>query len=183
VSMTTFKSLLLLPLLVCLTSCKAQATVVHLNGVIDDDSAAAVVTQIRAATDPVILVLNSPGGSVMAGFNILQAMDEDGNVTAVVDGLCASMCSVVLADAPHRAMTIGSIVMLHQSAGTAEGHRDQVESTVQALTAVDRAMEAILGRAMNLTPEEIETHIHDGHEWWINAPEALGLHLVQKVIG
>ena len=70
---------------------------IKLEGEVNEASAAAVVDQLlyldsKSNTKPIILMINSPGGSVYHGRAILDAIDYvDAPVHAIVMGIAMSM--------------------------------------------------------------------------------------------
>ena len=78
------------------------------------------------------MVVNSPGGSVFAGWTIRNTLARhEGKVTALIDGLAGSIATVVALAADERYMSKGSRFMVHQASGitlgTAEDHDKQAE--------------------------------------------------------
>ena len=71
------------------------------------------------ALETVEIEINSPGGSVLEGtriYNALRKMSARGvEVTTVVNGLAASMGSVILMAGDKRRMTKGSRIMIHEA--------------------------------------------------------------------
>lgn len=80
------------------------------------------------------LHLNSPGGDVFDGIAIHNALrDHPATVTAYVDGLAASIASVILQAADNRVMNLGGMVMIHEASGLAIGNAKDMRDLAELL--------------------------------------------------
>ena len=86
-------------------------------------TASAFVGAITTVKTPSInLYINSPGGSVDDGITIYNALQRHpATVHATVDGLAASIASVILQAADTRTMGVGATVMVHEPHGLCVG--------------------------------------------------------------
>ncbi|MBJ6360410.1 ATP-dependent Clp endopeptidase proteolytic subunit ClpP [Paenibacillus sp. GCM10012307] len=108
--------------------------IIMVSGEVNDDMANAVVAQLLflAADDPdkdVQMYINSPGGSVTAGFAIydtIQYMKPD--VSTICVGLAASFGAMLLAGGTKgkRFALQSSEVMIHQPLGGARGQASDI---------------------------------------------------------
>lgn len=84
-----------------------------------------IVCSADDALESVEVEINSPGGSVFEGqriFNALRSMSARGvEITTRVNGLAASMGSVILMAGDKREITTGSRVMIHEASTIAAG--------------------------------------------------------------
>ena len=91
-----------------------------LEGPVDSDSVGDVIKSIEVyrknpAINSVVLRINSPGGSVLAGFDLARYLEETGiQVVCVVDGEAASMAFYILQSCDVRLMTSRSMLMAHE---------------------------------------------------------------------
>lgn len=96
----------------------------------DGLDAAAFADQIKAVTaDTINLRVHSPGGSVFDGLAILNALrNHPARVVVTVDGLAASIASVIAQAGDEVRMSQGSQLMIHDAwapvVGNAADHRD-----------------------------------------------------------
>lgn len=110
--------------------------VVRIYGFIDEwfgisaEQIAAELEQITA--DEIEVQINSVGGSVFEGvaiFNALRA--HPAKITTRVDGMAASIASVIVQAGDHRIMLTGSQMMIHEALaitiGNGEDHRKTAE--------------------------------------------------------
>ena len=120
-------------MLVCITSMSARdrlkagldwsdETVIPLQGMIDPTMAVRVAASIEAvvARDDreLRLLINSPGGSVMAGYLIVSAMmnarAQGVRIICVVPFLAASMAMHILAYCDERNVLGGALLLFHE---------------------------------------------------------------------
>ena len=100
-------------------------------------NAADFVVELDAVTAPDIRVeINSPGGDVFDGIAIYHALaNHDARVTTRVDGIAASIASVIVQAGDRRLMQPASQMMVHDAwaftVGNARDHEDTAELLVQ----------------------------------------------------
>lgn len=108
--------------------------IIFLNGEIDDNSANLVIAQLiyLEGKDPnkdIFLYINSPGGSVSAGFAIYDTMQYiKCDVTTICVGLAASMGAFLLSSGAKgkRFALPNSEIMIHQPLGGAQGQASDI---------------------------------------------------------
>ena len=109
--------------------------IVMVGSEIDDDLANAVVAQLLflSADDPekdIQMYINSPGGSVTAGFAIYDTMQHvKCDVSTICVGMAASFAAVLLtAGTKGKRFTLpNSEVMIHQPHGGARGQASDIK--------------------------------------------------------
>ncbi|GFR39075.1 ATP-dependent Clp protease proteolytic subunit [Insulibacter thermoxylanivorax] len=109
--------------------------IIFLGSAIDDDVANVVIAQLLflAAEDPdkdIHLYINSPGGSVTAGFGILDTMNYiKPDVSTICVGLAASMGSVLLTGGAKgkRFALPNAEIMIHQPLGGVRGQASDIK--------------------------------------------------------
>ncbi len=154
----------------------------HLEGVIDDQLAQALVADLRACGDkPVLVEINSPGGSVMAALAIQKAVESQGQVTCVVDGMAASAAAVTLQSCQTRLATDRSIIMFHTAAIQCEGHEQQMLNCAAILKALDEGMTAHAAARMGMSVADFAARIAGDREWWLSGPAAVEAHAVDAL--
>lgn len=74
-----------------------MATEIYLYSSIYSEIAQLICQQLEELMDePVVMRLNSPGGSVFAGWSIASKIQQHGNVEIIIDGACMSMATALL---------------------------------------------------------------------------------------
>ena len=159
---------------------------VFLEGEIKDENAMDIVQQLvyldSAGTDDVVMYINSPGGSVAAGFAVydtMKAMKCD--VVTIGCGMAASMGAVILSSGTKgkRYAQKHCGIMLHQVIGGAYGQASDVEIAVQNIKKVKTAINEILAENTGHSLEEIARDTD--RDYHMSAEEAKAYGLIDGV--
>lgn len=145
-------------------------------GEIDKKSAAKVREALAAlgGKKDVSLFLNSEGGSCVQGIEMYHAIRRhEGKVVATVDGLAASMASVILQAANERHVSRGSYVMIHNPSAPAEGEAGDLRHTADVLDKIRSDMLDIYEASTGLDRDKIAKMMDD--ETYLTADEAVKL--------
>lgn len=126
--------------------------IIFLNGEIDDNSANLIVAQLiyLEGKDPnkdIFLYINSPGGSVSAGFAIYDTMRYiKCDVTTICVGLAASMGAFLLSSGAKgkRFALPNSEIMIHQPLGGARGQASDIQIQAQHIGRLKARLNSIL---------------------------------------
>jgi ATP-dependent Clp protease protease subunit len=134
---------------------------------------------------PILLVINSPGGSVDAGFAIWDQIKMISSpVATLVTGLAASMGSVLsLAASPKRRYaTPQARIMVHQPrlSGIIQGQATDLEIQAKEMLKTRSLLVDIYVRATGKSASEIERAID--RDTWMTADEALKFGLLDKIV-
>jgi ATP-dependent Clp protease, protease subunit len=157
---------------------------------IDMELADAVIKKLwfleySSTNDQVVIVINSPGGSVDAGFAIWdQIKMMPFPVATLVTGLAASMGSVLAlcAKSGKRFATPRSRFLIHQpSLGNAvEGQATDLEIQAREILKTKKQIVDLYCEATHKSAEEMEKAID--RDRWMSAQEALEFGLVDKLV-
>lgn len=98
-------------------------------------SAADFVRDLAKIDAPAITVrINSPGGSVFDGIAILNALrGHDAKITTVVDGVAASIASVIAMGGDEIVMNKNSQMMIHNAWDLVIGNADELQAAADRL--------------------------------------------------
>ncbi len=165
-----------------------EARILMLTDEVNDTSAARLVSELLAlsADDPdsdICLVVNSPGGSVLAGlavYDVMQLVPND--VVTVAAGLAASMGQVVLCagTAGKRFALPNAQVLLHEgSAGIGGSAADVAIQAANLVATLDR-MRAIIARHTGRSLDEVVEDV--GRDRWFDAEQARDYGFVDHVV-
>lgn len=93
------------------------------------------IAELRAITAPNLRVrINSPGGSVFEGIAIANALRaHPGNVTMQVDGIAASIASVIAMAGNRLVMMPNSMLMIHNASGMCYGDAAEMAKMAEVL--------------------------------------------------
>lgn len=135
--------------------------------------------------EPILFVINSPGGSVDSGFAIWDQIQMlSSPVTTLVTGLAASMGSVLsLAAAPKkRFATPSARIMIHQPliSGVIQGQATDLEIQAKEIIKTRTQIVDLYAKATGKDPEIIEKTID--RDTWMTPEEAMDFGLLDGVV-
>jgi len=130
----------------------------------------------------VVVHINSTGGDVFQGQAIYTALKNySGKVTVKIEGLAASMATIIALAADRVEMTSNSLFMIHSPMSSVFGNKATMRKQVNALEKVETTMLSVYKAKTNISEEEIEQMM--ARETWLSAHEALELGFVDEVLG
>ncbi|MCA9764896.1 MAG: ATP-dependent Clp endopeptidase proteolytic subunit ClpP [Carnobacterium sp.] len=138
--------------------------IIMLSGEINDDVANSVIAQLLFldAQDPekdIYIYINSPGGSVTAGFAIYDTMNFiKADVQTIAMGMAASMGSFLLTAGTKgkRYALPNAEVMIHQPLGGAQGQATEIEIAARHILKTRARLNKILSERTGQPIEVIE---------------------------
>ena len=163
---------------------------IQLFGPVDDKLARRIISELLAleAADkkaPITIFVNSPGGSVTAGFSIFDVMRfVRPEVRVVCSGLVASIGTVILLGAPKKSRLSlpNTPLLIHQPMipSTVYGPASDLEITARELLKTRARINELLSTETGQPPERIE--LDTQRDYWMTAEEAVEYGLLAKVI-
>lgn len=155
---------------------------------VNDDLACSIIAQMLylESVDPekdIYLYINSPGGSVSAGFGIYDTMRHlKCDVSTICVGLAASMGAFLLSSGTKgkRVSLANSQIMIHQPLGGAYGQATDVEITAKNILRVKERLNTILAANAGKTMDEIKEATERDN--WMFPEEALEYGLIDKIV-
>lgn len=104
-----------------------------------------IIEELKTTPDDVTLTINSPGGSVIDGLQVVNAIKGcPRNVTAKIEVMAASMAGVIALACDRVQIDKNSLMMLHNCWTTTQGNRRQLESEIEAMKAIDSILQGII---------------------------------------
>jgi ATP-dependent Clp protease, protease subunit len=165
-----------------------EQRIVLLGEPVDDDSANRLVAQLLALSmdDPesdICLLVNSPGGSVVAGlavYDTMQLLPND--VATVAVGFAASMGQIlVCAGAPGKRYALPSAqVVMHEGSAGLGGSAADVAIQADNLTATLDRMRRIIATHTGRPLDEVVRDV--GRDRWFDAEQAREYGFVDHVV-
>lgn len=132
----------------------------------------AVCARIRAASGDLTLRVNSPGGLVFDGLAIYQALNSyPGKVIAYVDGLAASIASIIVMAADQIIMAESAMMMIHDPEADVAGNASAFRSSADTLDKVRDQLVRIYASRTQLEPGALAAMM--ARETWMGAEQAL----------
>lgn len=134
----------------------------------------------RNSGNRIHLRINSVGGSVTEGLAIANAIKRHkGGVTAHIDGLAASMATVIAVSADETAMSDNAIFMIHEPWSVGQGTADDLRAEAEVLDKMKKSLVRAYTKKTGLDDEEVEEMMKA--ETWMNAEEALSSGFVDYI--
>lgn len=161
-----------------------DGTVARLNGTIWNGDGAFIASDLTAflmQKGPLDIYINTPGGSVFDGFVIYNVIKNSAaDVTFIINGLCASMGTVIMLSGNRLKMLDNSFIMTHAPSGWLEGNADDFERHAKMLRSIEDIFSKYFAKKTGKTPEEAKAFMNGDN--WYSATEALGINLIDEVI-
>lgn len=162
--------------------------IIFLGTAVTDYSANVIQAQLLYLdnTDPgkdISIYLNSPGGSVYAGYGIYDTMQYiSSDVATICTGMAASMAAVLLVAGTKgkRFALPHSRVMIHQPLGGMQGQASDIEIAAKEILKVKKELHQILATHSGQSIKTIERD--SDRDNWMTAEEALKYGMIDKVL-
>ncbi len=162
--------------------------IVFLGTPIDDNVANLIVAQLLLldSENPekdIMLYINSPGGSVTAGFAIYDTIRHiRADVATICLGQAASMGAFLLSSGtPGKRMALPhSRVLIHQPLGGAQGQATDIEIQAAEINRMKKLLNEILASNTGQSIKKIERDTD--RDYIMSAEEAVAYGMVDKVI-
>ena len=162
--------------------------IIFLGEEVNDVSANLIVAQLlflesEAPGKDIHLYINSPGGSVSAGWAIYDTMHYiKCDVSTICMGMAASMGAFLLAGGTKgkRMALPNAEIMIHQPSGGAQGQASDIKIVADKILDTRRKLNQHLAANTGQPLEVIEVDTERDH--YMSAEEALAYGLIDKVI-
>lgn len=147
----------------------------------DDVRPSRILAEIKAAGDePILVRINSPGGDCFDGMSIYSALAAiRDRVTVRVEGLAASIASVIALAGGKIEMTDVSFFMVHCASTFAFGCADELATQVSLLRQLDKTISGVYASRSGTAESWLQMM---GEETWLDSEQALTAKLVDVVI-
>jgi ATP-dependent protease ClpP protease subunit len=141
------------------------------------------IAELNAIKSPKIdLHINSPGGQVFEGAAIYNAIKRHAaTVTSYVDGIAASIASVIALAGAKVVMAKNALFMMHNPSGITLGTSEDMRKTADVLDKIRDTMVGAYIEKSRKTAAEIVALLDN--ETWLNADEAKAAGFVDEVAG
>lgn len=142
----------------------------------------AELERLRAAGDaaPLTVRVHSPGGDVFDGMAIHAAlMRWPGQKTIEIDGLAASIASVIAMAGDAIRMAPHSMMMIHEPWGGVVGRAEEMRSRAELLDQIAGQITDAYVRKTGLAPDKVRALM--AAETWLGASEAVALGFADAV--
>lgn len=160
---------------------------IYLFSEITNETAMEIIAQLEYldsnGTEGIKIYINSPGGSVSAGFAIVDAIKRCRcDVSTICTGMAVSMGAFILSCGTKgkRFATPLSEVMIHQPLGGAQGQASDIQLAAEHITKVKNRLHRILSEN---TGQNIKTISQDcDRDFWMDSDDALKYGLIDGIL-
>ena len=162
--------------------------IIMLTDEVNDTTASLVVAQMLflEAQDPdkdIYFYINSPGGSVSAGFAIYDTMNYiKCDVCTICMGMAASMGAFLLSGGTKgkRLALPNAEIMIHQPLGGAQGQASDIKIRAELILRTRDMLNKILSENTGKSIEQIEKDTD--RDYFMTAEEALNYGIVDRIL-
>lgn len=173
----------------------ADVADLYLYNVIDDfayegyaDSAESILKDINSLGNIKTLnvFINSPGGSVFEGISIKNMLERQKLkgcfINVVIDGLAASIASVIAMAGDKITMPENALMMIHRASCGCIGNADDFAKQIEVLNKIDLVLtNTYVTRSNGLLTEEDITNMFNSGDTWLTAQEAKNFGLCDEI--
>jgi ATP-dependent Clp protease, protease subunit len=163
--------------------------IVMMYGPVTNETATIICAQLmlldnKDSKKPIMLYINSPGGSVYDGLGIADTMEH---IKSPVWTLCfghgMSMGAYLLAagDPGHRYATRRARIMIHQPSGGSQGQATEIEISANEILYLKRTLNEDLARFTGKTVRQIGKDVERDN--FMSAAEAKKYGLIDHILG
>jgi ATP-dependent Clp protease protease subunit len=162
--------------------------IIFLGTPIDDYVSSLLIAQLlfldaEDSSKDISLYINSPGGSVTAGFGILDTMNYiKSDIVTICMGQAASMAAILLsAGTKGKRMSLeNSRVMIHQPLGGVSGQATDIEIHTKEILYLKEKLNKILSKNTGQTVKKIENDTNRDN--FMSSEMALNYGLIDKIV-
>jgi ATP-dependent Clp endopeptidase proteolytic subunit ClpP len=139
--------------------------------------------KLEATHNQINVRINSGGGDVFEGITIYNTLkNSTATVYVYVDGIAASMASVIALGGSKIFMSKYAQLMIHKVSGNANGDAEKLRETANLMDELENALSAIYAERTGLSIENVQSDwMQRGKDNWFNADAALKNKLVDEI--
>lgn len=147
----------------------------------DESTPKALRDELKKHTGDLTVSLNSGGGDVFAGVSMYNALrGYDGTVIVRVDGLAASIASIIAMAGDKIIMSPGSMMMIHKPWTLAVGNSAELDKVKDVLNSIEQSMLPIYTARTGKSEEEISALLES--ETWMTAEQAVEMGFADELV-
>lgn len=141
-----------------------------------------IITLDAMKVAPIVLHINSPGGSVTDGFALIDTiLTVQSPIITVISGEAASMAGMISVVGNMRYMTENSVWMAHDMAGGICGdYTTKVTDRAAFLKRIQEQSNIFMAKHTKLTPQDLLAAQHG--ELWLSPKECLEKGIIEDII-
>lgn len=123
------------------------------------------------------------GGSVYEGLAIYDLMrSSDSNITVIVEGMAASMGSIIALGGDVVKMSENGFFMMHAPKIGCSGSKEELDSALKQLAGAETRLREIYKERIGVTDEMINEWFKPSQETWLDSAQCLSLKICDEVV-
>lgn len=134
---------------------------------------------------PMKIIVNSPGGSVIAGlalFDYIQELRKSGHhITVVALGMAASMGGILLQAGDKRVVGANAMVLIHEVSSGTSGTVSAMGDSLEFSRRLWEKLAKILAQRSTMSAEQVKEACYK-KDWWLDAEEAVKLGFADEIL-
>ena len=155
---------------------------ISLRGQVSQASVSKAIQEILTSKeDTLYLHLNSPGGSIFAGLELVETIKNSGKKIICVADFAASMAFVILQSCHERYVTNYGVLMQHVASYGLNGNEPNNFKMAKFIRKVVRKLNREQAKRIGLSPKEFYSKTRS--DWWIFGDDAVKNNTADKVTG
>jgi ATP-dependent protease ClpP protease subunit len=128
--------------------------------------------KLDSSVNEITVRINSPGGDVFDGIAIYNRLKQHpAKIIVKIDGLAASIASVIALAGDEVSMGEGALYMVHLPWTMAFGNRNELDNTINRLLDVEEQLISIYAKKCKKSRSEIKGMLEK--ETWMDAAQAI----------
>lgn len=113
--------------------------------------------------------INSNGGEVYSGIAIFNALrHSQADIRIYVDGIAASMASVIALCGKPVEMSKYARLMLHSVSGGCYGNKQDLQRCMEEIESLEGSLSEIYAERLGMSKEEVKQTYFDGEDHWLD---------------
>jgi len=146
----------------------------------DGMTASEFARQLRAAKGEAVTIrIASPGGDLFQGLAMYDYLRSLPETTVVIDGVAASIATIVALGARRVVMPANAMLMVHAPRAEKDGVAEELRSTADLLDGMAARLAAIIAMETGAPLEQAKAWLEA--ETWFSAEEALAAGFIDEV--
>ena len=157
---------------------------ISIKGPIDGSLSSKWVNEIYKNKEKNLYIyISSPGGSVVDGYQIVEAINtvsQNGINVYCIGDVSISMAFVIFQSCPYRYIRKSSILMQHQMSFGTKGEIEKVKSYVNFINNMKKEINLEQSKRLKLKLEDFENKIMN--DWWLYGNDIIKNNAADKII-